>query len=73
MGMKFDSMPLKSDSMKTPAYPSGHSLQSRLIAEYYAEKYPEHKELIDRVDECGMGIEYLQVGIILQITKQVLN
>ena len=56
MGMKFDSMPLKSDSMKTPAYPSGHSLQSRLIAEYYAEKYPEHKaELIDRADECGMG------------------
>ncbi|BCU97687.1 MAG: hypothetical protein CM15mV18_0700 [uncultured marine virus] len=56
MSMKFDSMPLKSDSMKTPAYPSGHSLQSRLIAEYYAEKYPEHKaELIDRADECGMG------------------
>ena len=40
--------------MKTPAYPSGHSLQSRLIAEYYAKKYPEHKtELIDRADECG--------------------
>ena len=49
-------MPLESDSMKTPAYPSGHSLQSRLIAEYYAEKYPDHKEqLIDRADECGMG------------------
>ena len=55
-GMKFDIMPLESDSMKTPAYPSGHSLQSRLIAEYYAEKYPDHKEqLIDRADECGMG------------------
>ena len=55
-GMKFNIMPLESDSMKTPAYPSGHSLQSRLIAEYYAEKYPDHKEqLIDRADECGMG------------------
>ena len=55
MNMKFDSMPLKSDSMKKTTYPSGHSLQSRLIAEYYAEKYPEHKaELIDRADECGM-------------------
>ena len=59
MNMKFDVMPLISDSMKTPAYPSGHSLQSRLIAEYYAEKYPEHKtELIDRADECGMGRVY---------------
>ena len=27
-----------------------------MIAEYYAEKYPDHKEqLIDRADECGMG------------------
>ena len=59
MNMKFDSMPLFSDSMKTPAYPSGHSLQSRLIGEYYAEKYPEHKdEIIDRADECGMGRVY---------------
>ena len=40
----FDHMPLDSDTMKTPAYPSGHSLQSRLIAEYYIEKYPSHKD-----------------------------
>ena len=41
LGMKdFDHMPLDSDTMKTPAYPSGHSLQSRLVAMYYAEKYP---------------------------------
>ena len=59
MKIKFDSMPLVSDSMKTPAYPSGHSLQSRLIAEYYAEKYPKHREgLIDAADECGMGRVY---------------
>ena len=43
----FDHMPLDSDTMKTPAYPSGHSLQSRLVAMYYAEKYPEHKTGID--------------------------
>ena len=56
IGMEFNSMPLESDSMKTPAYPSGHSLQSRLIGEYYAEKYPDHREgLIDAADECGMG------------------
>jgi nicotinic acid mononucleotide adenylyltransferase/predicted nucleotidyltransferase len=42
--------------MKTPAYPSGHSLQSRLIAMYYAEKYPEHKQaLMMAADECGEG------------------
>jgi len=59
MNLKFDSMPLNSDSMKSPAYPSGHSLQSRLIAEYYSEKYPEHKkELINAADECGMGRVY---------------
>ena len=54
MNLKFKHMDLISNSMKTPAYPSGHSLQSRLIAEYYGKKYPEHKkELIDRADECG--------------------
>ena len=59
MKLDFNSMPLVSDSMKTPAYPSGHSLQSRLIGEYYAEKYPEHREgLIDAADECGMGRVY---------------
>ena len=60
LGMKdFDHMPLDSDTMKTPAYPSGHSLQSRLIAMYYAEKYPEHKQaLMMAADECGEGRVY---------------
>ena len=60
LGMKdFDHMPLDSDTMKTPAYPSGHSLQSRLIAMYYAEKYPEHKQaLMMAADECGEGRIY---------------
>ena len=56
MNMDFDSMELISDSMKTPAYPSGHSLQSRLIAEYYGKLYPKHKDnLIELADECGYG------------------
>ena len=55
----FDHMPLDSDTMKTPAYPSGHSLQSRLVAMYYAEKYPEHKTaLMMAADECGEGRIY---------------
>ena len=59
LNMKFDHMPLDSDSMKSPAYPSGHSLQSRLIAEYYAEQYPEHRKgLIAGAEECGKGRIY---------------
>ena len=55
----FDHMPLDSDTMKTPAYPSGHTLQSRLVAMYYAEKYPEHKQaLMMAADECGEGRVY---------------
>mgnify|MGYP001310034602 CR=1 FL=1 len=57
--MKFDHMPLDSDSMKSPAYPSGHSLQSRLNAEYYVEQYPEHKKgLIAAAEETGKGRIY---------------
>ena len=56
MNMDINVMRRPSDSMNTPAYPSGHSLQSRLVAEYYAEKYPDHKEeLIKAADECGVG------------------
>ncbi len=56
MKMEFKHMPLNSDSMKSPAYPSGHSLQSRLIAEYYAEMYPENKSgIIKAAEQCGMG------------------
>ena len=59
MNLDFDIMPLESDSMKSPAYPSGHSLQSRLIAEYYAEMYPSHRKgLIEAAEECGMGRVY---------------
>ena len=47
---------LKSRTAKTPAYPSGHSTQSRLIAEIYAAKYPDHrKNLIKAAEECGGG------------------
>mgnify|MGYP003643931533 CR=1 FL=1 len=48
--------PLKSRNNKTPSYPSGHTTQSRLIAEVYAAKYPEHrKNLIKASEECGGG------------------
>ena len=44
------------DKGKTPSYPAGHSTQSRLVAEYYAKKYPEHKTgLIGAAQESGLG------------------
>lgn len=47
---------LWSRTTNSPSYPSGHSTQSRLIAEIYAKKYPEHKlNLIKAAEECGGG------------------
>jgi len=47
---------LRSKSNKTPSYPSGHSAQARLIAEIYAQKYPQHATNLYRAsEECGLG------------------
>jgi len=52
--VKFDVF--KSKTAKTPAYPSGHSCQSHLIAQIYAEKYPQHRtNLLLAAEECGFG------------------
>jgi hypothetical protein len=46
----------KSRTAKTPSYPSGHSTQSRLIAEIYGAKYPQHRQnLLKAAEECGGG------------------
>ena len=56
LGMEINHMDFPSDSMQTPSYPSGHSVQSRLVAEYYIKKYPEHRKgLIAAAEECGQG------------------
>ena len=56
LGMEINHMDFPSDSMQTPSYPRGHSLQSRLVAEYYIKKYPEHRKgLIAAAEECGQG------------------
>jgi hypothetical protein len=47
---------LPSKTNKTPSYPSGHAVQSRLVARYVAGKFPEHEaELIKAGNECGYG------------------
>jgi len=41
-------------SMKTPSYPSGHSAQAYLIAEYLKNKYPEKsKELNKKAEDIS--------------------
>jgi len=47
---------LSSSTNKTASYPSGHATQSRLVARYVAEKFPEHsEELLKAGNECGWG------------------
>jgi len=47
---------LRSKNAKTPSYPSGHSAQARLVAEVFADKYPEHRiNLLKAAEECGAG------------------
>jgi hypothetical protein len=47
---------LKSKTAKTPSYPSGHSTQSKLIAEIYGAQYPQHRQnLLKAAEECGVG------------------
>tara|TARA_R100000995_G_scaffold34250_2_gene15449 strand:- start:753 stop:1280 length:528 start_codon:yes stop_codon:yes gene_type:complete len=42
-------------SMKTPSYPSGHSVQGILIANALADKYPNKK---DKLKKMGRDISY---------------
>ena len=47
---------LPSSTNKTASYPSGHATQSRLVARYVANKFPEHDEgLLKAGNEGGWG------------------
>ena len=55
-GEEMDTMEFTSDSMDTPSYPSNHSLQARMVAEFYGKKYRDHYEgLVKAAEESGMG------------------
>ncbi len=41
LGMEFNRY--VTDTSKTPAYPSGHTVQPMLTAEYYSKLYPQHR------------------------------
>lgn len=52
MSLKFHNEPL--ESAKTPAYPSGHSIQGVLVGKYLAAMYPEHaNELMGLADDIS--------------------
>ena len=56
VGEDMNVMEFTSDSMDTPSYPSNHSLQSRMVAEYYGKKYRDHYEgLVKAAEESGQG------------------
>ena len=53
-GLEFHQEPL--DSAKTPAYPSGHATQGRLIAKILSDKFPKHESEINKLgNEIGTG------------------
>ncbi len=54
--LKMEFKPYVTPTAKSPAYPSGHAVQSRVVANYYASKYPDHREgLFKGAYICGWG------------------
>jgi hypothetical protein len=54
LGMKVNKW--KTGTANSPSYPSGHSMQPYLVANYYAKKHPEHEgNLRDMADICAWG------------------
>lgn len=52
MNMKY----FKTDTTDSPAYPSNHALQARVVAQYYASIYPEHRNnLLQAAELSGQG------------------
>jgi len=44
------------ETSSTPSYPSGHTVQPRVVAHFYGTKYPEHVDgLLKSADICGYG------------------
>ena len=54
LGMKLDRF--KTNTSKTPSYPSGHTVQPYVVANYYGKLYPEIKDdLRQMADICAYG------------------
>ena len=61
---KIEILPLGSTSALSPAYPSGHGAQSRLIALILSEAYPDKKEFLMKIcdfvadSRVAMGLHF---------------
>ena len=53
---------IESKTTHTPAYPSGHSFESYLIAELLSQKYPKHKSKLMQIANL-IGISRLLIGV----------
>ena len=60
--------PLDTSSAQTPAYPAGHAMQAQLLANKLTKRYPEKKELFQKIalqcDICRVkaGLHYYSDG-----------
>lgn len=60
--------PLNTDTSQTPAYPAGHAYQAELVASYLSKKYPDKKDLFNKIalncDKCRVkaGLHYISDG-----------
>ena len=60
--------PLDTSTAQTPAYPAGHAMQAQLLANKLTKRYPEKKELFQKIalqcDICRVkaGLHYYSDG-----------
>lgn len=53
---------IESKTIHTPAYPSGHSFESHLLAELLSQKYPKHKSKLMQIANL-IGMSRLLIGV----------
>lgn len=64
---------------QTPTYPAGHTYQAILLASRLSEKYPDKKELFNKIaldcDKCRVraGIHYVSDGIFSRRLFKIFN
>ena len=64
---------------QTPGYPAGHALQAQVLANYLSKKYPEKKELFNKLSiECDTtrvkaGLHYFSDGEFSRKIVKLLN
>ena len=71
--------PIDTSTAQTPAYPAGHALQAQVLANYLSKKYPEKKELFNKLSiECDTtrvkaGLHYFSDGEFSRKIVKLLN